>query len=567
MNGMPLNLATPAVSGPPDTMPDISRSLRWRDWSDGRMEARQRGVPILAFAEPRWSNSAQRLAYVLERDDELQDVLQARVVPVLVDWTERPDLAARWRWAAVVLTGTSGPPLTILLTPDGEPMLVYPGMQYEGDDLLPSLGSLITATADAYAENAAAFDAEARSLGQADARNAGDVAGFPAFWAGLQPDLDMVRGGLHESPRHPHPQLLWTALDHVVSVAAKEVVGWVTATLRHMADGGINDHLDRGFHRCSRDERWVVPHFEKPVPLNAQLTAVYARAGHELDHPEFTELAQALATFCMTALRENVDCVGSNSPYYTWTSKELLDGLNVDEVQPMSLHFGIGPSPLRQVVHHAVPVERLDQYSREDLEVLRARVERGRKHMLTLRQQRPAPELVTMGGWSWRAETLRWLFVASEWLPGLELGRLQELLAIALDSGMDPQRGYVRADGNAWLEDQAALLGAMVAAGRKVNHDEWHQRARALADAVVQAYRVEDGWCDRAGDDVTSKAIVDDILPAPIATLTASLVALDAPDNRYTTIARTQASPYRSAASMVGPRGAAFWRSWATTAL
>ena len=171
-----------------------------------------------------------------------------------------------------------------------------------------------------------------------------------------------------------------------------------------------------------------------------------------------------------------------------------------------------------------------------------------------------------MGGWCWRAETLRWLFVASEWLPDLEVGWLQEVLAMTLESGMDPQRGYVRADGNAWLEDQAALLGAMVAAGRKVNRDEWHQRARALADAVVQAYRAEDGWCDRAGDDVTSKAIVDDILPAPIATLTASLIALDAPGNGYAKIARMQAAPYRSAAAAVGPRGAAFWRSWALTA-
>lgn len=567
MNRTPLNLAPSANSQSSNTVPGITRSLPWRSWADGCAEAAHRQVPIFAFSEPRWSNSAQRFAYVLERDARLREVLQERVVPVLIDWTGRPDLAAHWRWAMVALTGTTGPPMAMLLTSEGLPMLGYPGMQYEGDDLLPSLESLVTATTDAYAENAAAFEAEARSLGQVDSQEAADLGSFPALWSTLEPDLDTDLGGLHESPRHPHPQLLWSALDHAAAVQAPGVSGWVATTLRHMAEGGINDHLDAGFHRCSRDERWVVPHFEKPVPLNAQLAAVYARAGHDLERPEFTELAHGLARFCVTALREKVDCVGSDSPYYTWTSKELLDNLDAAYVQPASLHFGIGPSPLRQVVHLAVPIDRLDQYSREDVGVLRERAEHGRRQMLAIRRQRPAPELVTVPGYSWRSETLRWLFIASEWLPGLDDSQLETMLTGMIETGMDAERGYVRPDGDdAWLEDQASLFGAMVTAGTRANPDAWHRRARDLAGVVIRAYRTEDGWRDRAGDDATSKALVDDILPAPIATLTASLIALDAPDNSYADIARTQAASYRAAASILGPRAAAFWRSWAMTA-
>ena len=567
MNRTPLNLATPAKPQPSNTVPDITRSLPWRSWADGCKDARQRQVPIFAFAEPRGSNSAQRLAYVLERDAKLREVLQERVVPVLVDWADRPDLAAHWRWAMVALTGTDGPPLAMLLTTEGLPMLGYPGMQYEGDDLLPSLESLVTAAADAYAESTAGFDAEARSLGQEDAQEGADLGSFQGLWSTLEPDLDMDQGGLHESPRHPHPQLLWSALDHVASAQAPDVSGWIATTLRHMADGGINDHLDAGFHRCSRDERWVVPHFEKPIPLNAQLAAVYARAGHDLERPEFTELAHGLARFCVTALREKVDCVGSDSPYYTWTSKELLDNLDAAYVQPASLHFGIGPSPLRQVVHRAVPIERLDQYSREDVGVLRERAEHGRRQMLAIRRQRPAPELVTIPGYSWRAETLRWLFIASEWLPGFDDSQLETMLTAMIETGMDAERGYVRSDGSdAWLEDQASLLGAMVAAGTKANSDAWHRQARDLADVVIRAYRTENGWLDRVGGNATSKALVDDVLPASIATLTASLVGLDAPDNGYADVARTQADRYRAAVSILGPRAAGFWRSWAMTA-
>jgi uncharacterized protein YyaL (SSP411 family) len=48
-------------------------------------------------------------------------------------------------------------------------------------------------------------------------------------------------------------------------------------TLTKMAEGGIYDHLGGGFHRYSVDEKWLVPHFEKMLYDNAQLTRTYAQ--------------------------------------------------------------------------------------------------------------------------------------------------------------------------------------------------------------------------------------------------------------------------------------------------
>lgn len=565
MNKMSLNLSSPDSSPRQGSVSDITRAVDWRSWSAASDEAHQRRVPMLVLAEPAWSNSAQRLAHVIGENEGLRNSLNDRVVPVFVDPHERPDLAALWRWAAVALTGSSGPPLMLLLTHEGLPFLSYGTMQFEGDDVTPSLASLVTATADAYAEHMDSFVQEGRSLVASHSEE--HFSGFTSFadyWNTLKPDLDNVHGGLHELPRHPHPQLLWSALSESgASDHEDDIAAWVRTTLQHMVNGGMNDQLDQGFHRCARDERWVVPHFEKPVPLNVQLCAVYARAAHHDRNERFREVAQDLASFCVTALREHVDCVGSDSGYYTWTAKELLDGLDAEYVQPMSLYFGVVPSPLRQALHRAIRVEHLGQYSREDPEVLRARVERGRKQLRAFRRHRPAPELVIMAASSWRAETLRWLFVASEWLPDLKQDVLAASLDTLIEQGMHPQLGYVRSGDEkvGWLEDQAALLGAMVAALRTTGDEHWRTWSHALADVVVREYRTEDGWSDRAGGGATSKALVDDILPAPIATLTASLMELESPENGYGDIARTQAAHYLSAASMTGPRGAAFWRA------
>ncbi|HYH11200.1 MAG TPA: DUF255 domain-containing protein, partial [Thermomicrobiales bacterium] len=120
-------------------LPDIASVLPWRSWEEGNGEARRRGVPMFVLAEPWWANSSQRVALRLQQDDELRERVASQVVPVLVDPDERPDLVATWRWAAVALTGTAGPPLMVFLTHEGLPFLAYCTMNIEGDDTYPSL--------------------------------------------------------------------------------------------------------------------------------------------------------------------------------------------------------------------------------------------------------------------------------------------------------------------------------------------------------------------------------------------------------------------------------------------
>src|SRR5699024_868800 len=107
------------------SLPDIRSAIAWRTWDQGRREAAERRVPALVFAEPHWANSAQRIALRLREDPVLAALLAEKAIPVLVDPDERPDLMAHWRWAAVALSGTAGPPLLMFLTHEGRPFLPY----------------------------------------------------------------------------------------------------------------------------------------------------------------------------------------------------------------------------------------------------------------------------------------------------------------------------------------------------------------------------------------------------------------------------------------------------------
>ncbi|MGI8406685.1 MAG: DUF255 domain-containing protein [Thermomicrobiales bacterium] len=513
------------------SLPDVASVIPWSTWPEGLEEAQRYKRPILALAEPTWANSAQRLSFILEQDASITSLISKHVVPILLDPDERPDLVTAWRYASVTQTGTSGPPLLMLLTHEGGPILSYCNMSIEGNDLYPSLASVIESLSEEYGNDPDRFLLEARSpfdlsakLPSAEDKEIG--------WGGLRQQLDLTYGGLSELPKHPRPFLLWTLLEaHDQDVLPDDLVRWLVRSLDSMVRGAMYDQIDRGFHRCARDDRWILPHFEKPIPLNAQLAAVYARAADQFQNRHYRDISNHLLSFCLVALHGNVDVIASDSNYYTWTAKEILNTLEPTLVQVVSLHYDITPISNRQALHRAVELEDMDRYSHEDLDVLRARLIKGRAQLRLARQRRPAPPVLSLPTLSWRAETVRWLFSAARWTPTLDIPEVESSLDQLISGRFDSRRGYLRQGYeapafSAWLEDQASLLGAFISAYAVTGSPRWLERSKELADVVIAQYWSDAGWLDQANGNALSFAVIDDVIPSTIGTLTIALMQL-----------------------------------------
>jgi len=525
----------PAIRPAPP--PDVRRALPWREFEVGLDEAAAHGRPILCLAEPPWSSAAQRLALVLGREDETRALAESAFVPVRVDPFERPDVAARLRWAATALTGGAGPPLLALLTHGGAPFLAYGSLWPEGRPPYPSLRSLLTSVAALYRERPAALAAEARALEARARRGRGgrprrggprDDRPAPAagpLWSSIAPAVDPHFGGLRGLPKLPRAPLLWRLLD---VAAAPPVREHVLRTLEGLQRGGTLDQLGGGFHHAARDERWVVPHFEKLVPANAALAAVYARAGATFGRPDFLESAAAAAAFAGEALDDGTMAVAADPAYTTWTAAQVHETLDAPLLQAAGLHFGIARDDAPQVLHRVRDLTEMAEAAGTTPDELRARLDAAKGALARARARRPPPERLRIDAPSWPAATLRWLFEAERHGVAVEHRRLEAHLTALLDRPFDPDRGYARGVGH-WLEDQVAIAAACGSAGHA--RPDLRDTAAQLAGVVLARYRAPDGDAvtDAPGAAGPSLDVVDHALEAAVPALARLLRTLAEP--------------------------------------
>src|ERR671926_1471217 len=125
----------------------------WYPWGDEALErARDEDRPILlsiGYAACHWCHVMEHESF---EDEETARLMNELFVNVKVDREERPDLDSVYMDAVVALTGHGGWPMTVFLTPDGEPFFGGTYFPPESRHGLPSFRQLLVAVSDAYRE-------------------------------------------------------------------------------------------------------------------------------------------------------------------------------------------------------------------------------------------------------------------------------------------------------------------------------------------------------------------------------------------------------------------------------
>ena len=339
----------------------MHQPIHWHEWGEEAFAtAKRENKPVLLDIGAVWCH----WCHVMDRESyesgDVAEIINREFIAVKVDRDERPDVDSRYQLAVSAISGTGGWPLTVFLTPDGNPF--YGGTYFPPIDQWgrPSFKKILLAIADAYRDrrdevlksaeeamnvlgNAENFDRHRREFSP---RLVGIMvqAALPIF--------DEKNGGFGSAPKFPHPASVDLLIDWYARTREERVATVITTTLTKMAQGGVYDQLAGGFHRYSVDEHWTVPHFEKMSYDNSELLKNYVHAYQVFGYEFYAHVARDIIRWIDEWLSDrehggfyasqdadiNLDDDGD---YFTWTVDEAKAVLTDDEFKAIALHYDV----------------------------------------------------------------------------------------------------------------------------------------------------------------------------------------------------------------------------------
>jgi uncharacterized protein YyaL (SSP411 family) len=332
----------------------------WWPWStEALAEAQRTNRPILlsvGYAACHWCHV---MAHESFEDEATARVMNELFVNIKVDREERPDIDQIYMNALHLLGEQGGWPLTMFLTPAGEP--VWGGTYFPREsrfgrpaflDVLREVSRLFKEEPDKIAQNRAALLARLSERARPEGKVTIGLTELDSAARQAGNMIDATHGGLRGAPKFPQPSLLELLWRAGVRTNDGQFFELVELSLDRMCEGGIYDHLGGGFSRYSVDERWLVPHFEKMLYDNAQLLELLAlawqRSGNGLFARRARETVEWLAremttkegAFCASL---DADSEGEEGKFYVWSYDEVMRALGLEDGEFFAKHYDVTP--------------------------------------------------------------------------------------------------------------------------------------------------------------------------------------------------------------------------------
>ena len=509
--------------------------VEWYPWgAEAYEKARRENKPIflsIGYSSCHWCHVMERESFA---DEEIAKILNEHFVCIKVDREELPDVDEMYMNAVQMLPeGRGGWPLSAFLTPDLKPF--FGGTYFPPVDRgrLPAFSTVLQFVIGFWKDHR--DQAEQRgervmdllrqynrprgfALGKLDREIAdhtvnGLVARFDPEYGGFgyRADEPMI-------PKFPQPP----TLEFLAYMARQQddarARAMLLLTLDRIGRGGIRDHLGGGFHRYSTDRFWQVPHFEKMLYDNAQLTRVYLDAFEFTSDRNYADLAKLAFAFVAREMTSpdggfysalDADSDDEEGKYYVWTAKEVKALLSPREHDLFTAVCGMSGAPQMrepgQPGRYVLQLEAAlpDLAARQNVPAgeLVGLLEPAFLKLIAARNKRARPLTDTKIMTDWNALMIAALAdgfrVLKDDAYRAAAERSAELILSKCRSA-DGQLLHIVPAGSAkvsaYLIDYAFLTRAMLALNRATGDERWLREARSLADQMLKLF-----WDDSAG--------------------------------------------------------------------
>ncbi|MFC1846321.1 thioredoxin domain-containing protein, partial [Chloroflexota bacterium] len=359
-------------------------------------------------------------------------------------------------------------------------------------------------------------------------------------FSNLKENYDARNGGFGSAPKFPQPNVLEFLLSYFWHSKDKEALEIVEATLKKMARGGIYDQIGGGFHRYSTDATWLVPHFEKMLYDNAQLSQVYLHI-YQITGDQFARtVSENTFDYILREMRDSqggffsaqdADSNGIEGDYYTWSAQEIAEAVGKKVYDPLSRYYGITPQGNfdgKNILYIA------NEINTESLYI----IEKSKAALLKRREQRIKPGRDDKILASWNGLMLSGLAEAARTF------NREDYLNAAIANGdflcnfmiVDGYLMHTYKDGEAgidgYLQDYALVIEGLLSLHQATLEGKWLQQAISLTGIMIEQFRDENTgtWYDNGKRHeelfIRPKNITDETMPCGSSAATMVLLKL-----------------------------------------
>jgi uncharacterized protein YyaL (SSP411 family) len=504
----------------------------WRPWEPAAFEeAQRRDVPVflsVGYSACHWCHVMAKESF---EDEGTAAYLNEHFVSVKVDREERPDVDAVYMEAVQAATGQGGWPMSVFMTPDGEPFYFgtyFPPGPRQG---MPSFRQVLEGVHHAWSSRRREVAEVAMKITRDLAERAlgtgsdGSPSGETQSQALLQltRDVDPASGWFKGNTKFPPSMVIEFLLRHHArtgSVAAREMAEGLCGA---MARSSLYDQVGGGFHRyvlLAAVDGPLVPHFEKMLYDNALLCRVYGHLWRATGSELARRVALETADFVVRELGTNEggfasaldadsdDGTGSGKhvegAYYVWTPEQLTEVLGEEDAALAAQYFGVTQEGTFE--EGASVLQLPQQEGVFDAE----RIESVRERLLAARSRRPAPgrddkvvaawnglavaALAETGAYFDRPDLVDAAITAADLLVRLHLDERARLTRTSKDGQAGTNAGV--------LEDYADVAEGFLALASVTGEGVWLEFAGFLLDHVLARFVDEESGAlyDTASD-------------------------------------------------------------------